>query len=168
MKIIALDPHVSSADASALGVELVQLDELLARSRFICLHSALTEETRGLINADSLHRCRRGTFLINLARGEIIESLDCLVEAIQDGTLAGVGLDVFAPEPPDISHPLFQLDECITAPHALGMSQTTMNRIFRMMAGDMAAVLRGDRPQHVVSPEVLDSAMPSDRVDKTV
>lgn len=78
--------------------------------------------------------------MINIARGGHIENLDVLYEALQDGTLAGVGLDVFDPEPPDTSHPIFQLANCITAPHALGLSPRAMENIFKSMATDMAKV----------------------------
>ena len=157
MEMIAHDPFVDSNTAQALGVRLVDINELLAASRFITLHAPVTEQTTGMINAESLKLCQPGTFLVNLARGELIESLDCLHDALLDGTLAGVGLDVFSPEPPDISHPIFQLEQCITAPHALAMSQAGMDRIFLRMATGMDAVLRGRRPDHVVNPSVLET-----------
>jgi D-3-phosphoglycerate dehydrogenase / 2-oxoglutarate reductase len=96
-----------------------------------------------------------GAYVINLARGDLVESLDALYEALLDGRLAGVGLDVFSPEPPDVNHPIFRLPNCLTSPHSLGMTRGAMNRIFKSMADDMAAVLQGKRPQYVVNPETV-------------
>jgi phosphoglycerate dehydrogenase-like enzyme len=97
-----------------------------------------------------------GSFLINLARGAIIESLDVIYETLTDGPLGGVGLDVFDPEPPDVDHPIFKLDNCLTSPHAICMSRQAMYRSFKMMAEDMAAVLEGRKPRFVANPEVLE------------
>ena len=94
---------------------------------------------------------------MNLARGELIEDLDCLCEAMETSILAGVGLDVFAPEPPDVSHRIFKRDNCLTAPHAIGNSRQAIARIFKWMAQDMAAVLSGRPPRHVVNAEVFDA-----------
>jgi phosphoglycerate dehydrogenase-like enzyme len=109
-----------------------------------------------MINRDLLRRVKPGAFLINLARGALIENLDVLYDCLKDGRLAGVGLDVFEPEPPDESHPIFKLVNCLTSPHVLGTSGGAMREIFRSMAEDMAAVLRGQRPRFVVNPEVFD------------
>jgi D-3-phosphoglycerate dehydrogenase len=155
MTVLAYDPHVPPAAAQELNTTLVGIDDLLAQSDFISIHAALMDQSRGLINRDRLRLVKRGAFLINLARGELIESLDVLHEALTDDRLAGVGLDVFAPEPPDVHHPIFKLPNCLTAPHALGMTQRAMSRIFKSMAEDMAAVFSGRRPQHVVNSEVL-------------
>lgn len=163
MTILASDPYVDHRRAAQLGVEMVNIEELLCRSDFISIHCAETKETSGLINRERIRLVKPGTYLVNLSRGSVIESLDVLYEALQNGSLAGVGLDVFEPEPPDVSHPLFKLTNCITAPHALGMTNGAMKRIFRSMAEDMAAVLQGKRPKFVVNPEVFDS--PSDNSD---
>jgi D-3-phosphoglycerate dehydrogenase len=155
MTLLASDPYQSGDRASRMGVELVELEVLLRRSDFISLHSALTPETEKLISRESLTLVKRGAYLVNLARGGLVESLDVLYEAIVEGRLEGVGLDVFEPEPPDTAHPIFQLENCITAPHALGMTDGAMTRIFSSMAEDMAAVLAGKRPRYVANPEAL-------------
>lgn len=154
MTVMAHDPYADAAAARGMGVTLTDLDDLFARSKFISLHAAVTQENQGMIDRRRLALCRRGTYLVNLARGELVESLDVLHDALNNGTLAGVGLDVFAPEPPDVRHPIFTHPCCLTAPHALGMTRNVMNKIFRQMAGDMAAVLRGERVKNVVNPQV--------------
>jgi phosphoglycerate dehydrogenase-like enzyme len=155
MTILAYDPFVTEDRAHALSVELVELEVLMKQSDFICIHALLNENTRGLINKTRLDLMKPGSFLINLARGAIIESLDILYEGLTDGPLGGVGLDVFDPEPPDVDHPIFKLDNCLTSPHAICMSKRAMYRSFKMMAEDMAAVLEGRKPNFVANPEVL-------------
>ena len=154
-RILAYDPYASRDRAQELGVELVSLEEMLPRSDFVSLHVPVTAETRGLINSRTLKLIKRGACLVNIARGGLVESLDLLVEALQSGALAGVGLDVFEPEPPDFNHPLFRQPNCLTTPHALAMSTGAMFKVFKSMAEDVAAVLKGNRPRFVVNPEVF-------------
>ncbi len=156
MTLLAYDPYVSRERAAELNVRVVEIEELLMQSQFISIHAPLTDETRGLINGDRIGLLQPGSFLINLARGGLIESLDILHEALQDGTLAGVGLDVFEPEPPDVGHPIFRHPDFLCAPHALALTPGAMGRIYRCMAEGMAAVLRGERPRHVINPEVFE------------
>ena len=156
MTVIAYDPFVSADTATALGAKLVELEELLKRSDFVSLHTSLNESTRGLINKERLGMMKRGTFLVNLARGGVIENLDILYDTLNSGHLAGVGLDVFDPEPPDVSHPIFQLENCLTSPHSLSMTTRAMFRSFKSMAEDMAAVFRGQKPRFVANPETLE------------
>lgn len=155
MTIIAHDPFVPPKLAVERSVELVELEDLLNCSDFICIHALLTDETRGLINRQRLEQVKRGACLINLARGGLVESLDILHDALEEGRLSAVGLDVFEPEPPDVSHPIFRMSNCLSAPHALGMTRRAMARIFTSMAEDMAAVLTGRQPQFVVNLEVF-------------
>lgn len=155
MTVLAYDPYAQAGTAGELNVELVELDELLQRSDFVSIHALLNENTRGLINRTRLGLMKPGAYFINLARGALIESLDILYEALTDGPLAGAALDVFEPEPPDVSHPIFKLDNCLTSPHAICMSKRAMFNSFKMMAEDMSAVLQGRQPQFVANPEAL-------------
>jgi D-3-phosphoglycerate dehydrogenase len=156
MTVLAYDPYVSPARATALGVGLASLEKLLQESDFISLHVPLTNQTRGLINRQSVGLMKDGAILVNTARGAIIESLDVLSEALNSGKLSGVGLDVFSSEPPDVSHPIFKHPNCLAAPHILGATRGAMARIWKSMAEDMAAVLSGQRPRFLVNPEVLE------------
>lgn len=155
MTILAYDHLVSSEQATAMGVVLVDLEELLRQSDYISIHVPLSEETFGLINRDRIAQMKRGAILINTARGGVIESLDVLAEALEVGQLGAVGLDVFPTEPPDSSHRLFRNPRFVCAPHMLGVSEIAMDRIYRSMANDMVAVLQGERPKYCVNPEVL-------------
>jgi D-3-phosphoglycerate dehydrogenase len=156
MRILACDPYAKRERATELGVELVSLEEMLPQSDFISLHVPVTPKTRGLINRQTLKLMKHGACLINIARGGLVESLDLLVEALHTGALAGVGLDVFDPEPPDFGHPLFRQPNCITSPHALALTPGAMFKVFKSMAEDVAAVLSGRRPRFMVNPEVFD------------
>lgn len=156
MTVLAYDPFVAEETTKGLGVERVELDELLNRSDFVSLHASLNETTRGLINKDRLSLMKPGSYLINLARGGLIENLDILYEAMINGPLAGVALDVFDPEPPDVNHPIFKLHNCLTSPHAVAMTNRALYRSFRSMATDMAAVLEGRKPRFVVNPQALE------------
>jgi phosphoglycerate dehydrogenase-like enzyme len=156
MTVIAYDPFISADTATALNTKLVELEELLKGSDFVSLHASLNESTRGLINKERLGMMKQGSYLVNLARGGVIKNLDIIYDALNSGQLSGVGLDVFDPEPPDVSHPIFQLENCLTSPHSLSMTTRAMFRSFKSMAEDMAAVFKGQKPRFVANPEVLE------------
>jgi D-3-phosphoglycerate dehydrogenase len=116
MKVIAYDPFLTEERAAQLGVELVDWDELLGRSDFVSLHTPLTPETRGLVDARALAKMKPTARLINCARGGIVDEM-ALAEALSAGRLAGAALDVFEREPPPPDHPLLRLDRVICTPH---------------------------------------------------
>jgi D-3-phosphoglycerate dehydrogenase / 2-oxoglutarate reductase len=149
MDVVGVDPY-----AEAVNVELVDLPVLFERSHFVSLHVPLTDETRGMVDAPLLARLPEGAILVNLARGALIRSLDDVLTALEAGRLGGVGLDVFAEEPPDLSHPLFREERVLVSPHALGMSRGAKAAIARAAAEGVIAVLTGDRPAAVANPEI--------------
>ena len=155
MQVLASDPLVASEQAERLGVSLVNLDRLLAEPDVVSLHAPLEAGTRGLIDRKRLNQMKPGAILVNLGRGGLLESLDALQEALNSGRLAAAGLDVFPQEPPDVSHPVFSHPNLLASPHALGLTAGAARRIFSMVSQDMAAVLEGRRPEHVVNPEVF-------------
>ncbi|QJA05403.1 phosphoglycerate dehydrogenase [Thermosulfurimonas marina] len=120
MKVIAYDPYVTPERASEMGVELVSLDELYARSDIITVHVPLMKETYHLLNAESFAKMKDGVLVINCARGGIVDER-ALYEAMKSGKVAGAALDVFEKEPPDPDHPLFSLENFVCTPH-LGAS----------------------------------------------
>ena len=121
MKVIAYDPFLSEERAQKIGVQKVELDELLARADFITLHVPLTDKTRAIISKEALTKVKRGVRIINCARGGLIDEA-ALAEAIKSGQVAGAGLDVFEVEPATDS-PLFGLPNVVCTPH-LGASTT--------------------------------------------
>ncbi|MBE3574471.1 MAG: phosphoglycerate dehydrogenase [Firmicutes bacterium] len=116
MRIVAFDPFVDEKAAEALGVRPVSLEELLASSDFVSLHCPLTEETRGLIGAAQLGLMKKSAYLINFARGGIVDEA-ALVQALRAGTIAGAAVDAYEQEPPPQDHPLFGLDNVLVFPH---------------------------------------------------
>ncbi|PWE28852.1 phosphoglycerate dehydrogenase [Maritimibacter sp. 55A14] len=121
MKVIAYDPFLGEERAAKLGVEKVELDDLLARADFITLHVPLTDKTRGILDADALVRTKPGVRIINCARGGLVDEA-ALAEAIRSGHVAGAGFDVFEVEPATNS-PLFGLPNVVCTPH-LGAATT--------------------------------------------
>ncbi len=121
MKVAAYDPFLSPERAVELGVDKVELDELLARADFITLHTPLTDQTRGILSRDALAKTKPGVRIVNCARGGLIDET-ALKEALESGHVAGAALDVFAQEPPE-ANPLFGTPGLICTPH-LGASTT--------------------------------------------
>ncbi|WP_168990537.1 hydroxyacid dehydrogenase [Aureimonas flava] len=155
VRILAFDPGLSDDAIRAAGAEPATLEDLFARSDFIALHCPLIEATRGIVNTELLKGVKRGAYLVNLARGGVIDGFDCLADALDDGRLAGVALDVFDPAPPDVSHRIFSDPRLLSSPHSAATSRGGMTRIFRSMTDDMVAILEGRKPEFVVNPEVL-------------
>jgi D-3-phosphoglycerate dehydrogenase len=121
MKVIAFDPFLTAERAKTLGVEKIELDELLARADFITVHTPLTDQTRNILNKAAFAKCKKGVRVINCARGGLIVEED-LKEAIESGQVGGAALDVFAVEPAK-ENALFALEQVICTPH-LGASTT--------------------------------------------
>ena len=155
MSILGYDPWVDAQEMLKIGVQKVSLENLLSCSDYVSLHLLLNENTRGMIDRDAIWSMKKGAVLLNLARGGITDGLDTLAEALEEGQLSYVGLDVFPAEPPDISHRIFKNPNCLFSPHALGMSRLAMERVGLSMANDMLAVLEGKRPKYCVNPEVF-------------
>src|SRR5205823_9502873 len=121
MKVVAYDPFLSPDRAVEIGVEKVELDELLARADFITLHTPLTDQTRNILSRENLAKTKKGVRIVNCARGGLIDEA-ALKEALESGQVAGAALDVFAQEPAKES-PLFGTRGLICTPH-LGASTT--------------------------------------------
>jgi D-3-phosphoglycerate dehydrogenase len=157
MRVLAYDPFLSLSKAKALQVEVVELDEIYARSDFISLHVPMTDQTRGMINHDAFAKMKNGVRLINCARGGLINETD-LVEAIKSGRVAGAALDVFENEPPKNS-PLLALDAVITTPH-LGASTTeAQESVGTEIAAQIADVLTGGTIRNAVNMPTIDAKL---------
>jgi D-3-phosphoglycerate dehydrogenase / 2-oxoglutarate reductase len=147
-----LGMHVQFSDPYVDGG--VDLETLFAASDAVAIHAPLTEQTRGIVDGGLLSRARPGLLLVNVARGALVRSLDDLFAALETGRLGGVGLDVFEPEPPDPSHPLFAHPRVICTPHALWRTPRAVEGIFREMSEGILAALRGEQPAGVANPEL--------------
>ncbi|MEM1398888.1 MAG: phosphoglycerate dehydrogenase, partial [Pseudomonadota bacterium] len=139
MKVIAYDPYLSVERATEIGVEKVELDDLLKRSDFLTLHTPLTKDTRGVINAEALAKMKAGARIINCARGGLIDE-DALKVALDDGHIAGAALDVFAEEPAT-EHPLLGYDTVVCTPHLGASTMEAQENVAIQVAEQMADYL---------------------------
>ncbi len=135
-----------------LGVTFASLDELLAKSDFVSLHVPLTDETRHMINKETLAKMKKGSFLINTARGSVVDERD-LVEALKSGHLAGVALDVFDNEP-NIDPELLAMPNTITTPHIASATYEARNKMGEMAVEAILDTLEGEKPTAIVNEEV--------------
>ncbi len=140
MVVIAADPYVSKDAAKALDVELVSLDDLLARSDFITLHVPRLQETVGMINETTLNRMKQGVRIINCSRGEVV-NIDDLYQAILSGHVAGAALDVLPQEPPEPDLPVLQHPNVIFTPHLGASTGEAQIKVAEMIAKQMSAYL---------------------------
>ena len=149
MRVVAQDPYVAPERAQSLGVELLSLDELLQQSDFITLHMRLTPATRDLLSDEQLRKVKPGVYLINTARGELIDE-GALVRAIDDGRVAGAGIDVFREEPPGES-PLLTHESIIVTPHLGALTAEAQERAAVDVAQEVLSVLRGEPARYAVN-----------------
>jgi phosphoglycerate dehydrogenase-like enzyme/2-keto-3-deoxy-L-rhamnonate aldolase RhmA len=152
---LVYDPFVPAGDVSAAGARPVPLDDLLAGADFVSIHCPLTGQTRNLIGARELGRMKPTAFLINTARGGIVDE-SALEAALRDGRIAGAALDCFAREPLPTSHPFTALDNVLLAPHAIAWTDELFRDIGRAVCRGMIDLSEGSVPRGVVNPEVLD------------
>ncbi|MDQ6817926.1 MAG: oxidoreductase [Actinomycetota bacterium] len=158
MEVLVHDPY-ADPDTVDAEITLTDLPELLASADIVSLHAPLTAETEGLIGRHALEAVKPGAVLVNCARGGLLD-LDAAHDALIEGRLSGIGLDVFAPEPPE-HHPLFDHPDVVLTPHVMGLSRRARQRVFAEMADGMAEVLAGRRAPYVANPEVYLQPAPS-------
>jgi D-3-phosphoglycerate dehydrogenase / 2-oxoglutarate reductase len=151
MKVIGYDPFLSEERAREFGIELFrEVDDVIDKCDYISVHTPLTPETKGLINAERMKKMRPGTRIINCARGGIIDEAD-LVEAVKNGTIAGAGLDVYPQEPPPADDPIRGVDNIITTPH-LGASTEEAQEAVAVEAADIiTAFLVNNEVRHAIN-----------------
>jgi D-3-phosphoglycerate dehydrogenase len=153
MEVAAFDPQVSAAALEAQGVRPLPLDELLAQSDYVSVHTPLLPGTRHLIGAAQLARMKPTAFLINTARGAVIDE-KALVEALRAGRIAGAGLDVFEAEPLPADSPLRGLPNTIITPHVGAQSPLATLRMRRQVGEEVLRALRGELPLHIANAAV--------------
>jgi len=156
MRHIAADPAADPAVARELGVELVPLDEVFRQGDFVTVNCPLAPSTRHLVDARRIALMKPSAYLVNTARGPIVDQ-PALVAALQQGRIAGAGLDVFDPEPPPADDPVLALDNLILAPHALSWTDQGFGGIGASALRSVAAVLSGRAPDHLVDRNVAAS-----------
>jgi glyoxylate reductase len=157
MEIVYSDARPASDEVEReLGARRVELDELLRISDVVTVHAPLMDETRHLIDADALEQMKETAYLVNSARGPIVDEA-ALVEALQAGKIAGAGLDVFENEP-DVHPGLLDLDNVVILPHLGSATIETRTAMGVLAAKNAIAVLKGEKPPTPVNPDVLEGA----------
>jgi phosphoglycerate dehydrogenase-like enzyme len=152
---LACDPNVQKQDVASLGVELVDMDTVFRESDFVTVNVLLNKSTEGLIREHHFRLMKPAAFFINTARGPIVEH-SALVKALREHWIAGAGIDVFPVEPTPKDDPLFTLDNCILAPHAMAWTNELMRENGYEASDCVLAVARGEVPPAVVNRAVLD------------
>jgi phosphoglycerate dehydrogenase-like enzyme len=152
---LAFDPFVDPESAHALGVRLVRLDELMSTADFVSINCPLTEQTRGMIDARALGLMKPDAYLINTARGGIVDE-DALFDALTHRRIASAAIDVFAEEPVVRPHRFGTLDNVLLAPHSIAWTDELFRDIGRAASQGMVDLAHGRVPRGVVNPGVLD------------
>ncbi len=159
MKVLAFDPHIRPETAEKIGVELADLDTVLARADYISVHTPLTPETKGLLNKEFFSKMKDGAMVINCARGGIVNEED-LYEALTSGKLGGAALDVFEKEPTTKEHPLLSLDNFICTPHLGASTREAQENVAVAVARQIADYLtKGEVRNAVNVPSVSSDAL---------
>ena len=159
LSLLVSDPYLPEDAALPDGVTATELDDLLAASDYVTVHTPLNDATRGLIDARALSLMRPAAYLINCARGPIVDET-ALYAALRDGVIAGAGLDVMESSAPPADHPLFALDNVIVTPHIAFLSQQSVRELQVRTAQATVDVLQGRMPEFLVNP----AALPHSRV----
>ena len=143
-KIMAFDPFADTVFAKEHSIILASLEAVTEQSDFISLHLPLLAETRGIVNDAFLSRMKKGSFLINTSRGEVVDE-GALLKALQSGHLKGAGLDAFTVEPPEAGNPLLALPQVITTPHLGAQTDGATSNMGWLAMKDCLAVLKGEQ-----------------------
>jgi phosphoglycerate dehydrogenase-like enzyme len=156
MKYIAYDPYVNPVAMADVNARMVDLDTVLTESDFISINCPLTEETRGMIGERELRKMKKTAFLINAARGPIVDE-KALIRALNEGWIKGAGLDVFEREPVPADNPLLEMDNVIVSPHFLCHTDEHFINMAYEWKEQVENILRGEMPEKLVNREVWDT-----------
>ena len=151
---LAFDPFIDDAGAAKAGARKVSLDELLRKSDFVSIHCPLTEQTRGLIGAAQIALMKPGAYLLNTARGGLVDE-DALYAALKSNRIAGAALDCFAQEPVTSPSRFADLDNVLLAPHCIAWTHELFRDIGRTACQGMIDLSLGQKPRGLVNPDVL-------------
>jgi D-3-phosphoglycerate dehydrogenase len=154
MKLLAHDPGIDPAIGQRLGVALLPLEDLLRQSDYVCICCALTTETHHLLNAERIEWMKPGAYLINVARGPIVDQA-ALTHCLRQGRIAGAGLDVFEQEPIAPDDPLLSLENTILSPHALCWTDECFQLNGRSAISSLIDVAQGRQPKYIVNRDAL-------------
>ena len=155
MRVIAYDPYVNKEEMEKMGVTPVEFEKILKESDFVSIHVPLTEKTRNLIGERELRMMKESSFLINTARGGIVDE-KALARALKERWIAGAALDVFEEEPPSFESPLFKCENLIATPHMAAHTFEAIYRMNMMAASSIVDYFNGRIPKYIVNKEVVE------------
>ncbi|WP_106406337.1 C-terminal binding protein [Bacillus marinisedimentorum] len=155
IEVAAYDPFIPEETAAALNVKLLELDELCERSDFVSVHAPLNEHTKGMMSTEQFKKMKNEAFIINTARGPVIDE-KALILALQEGEIAGAGLDVVEQEPIEKDNPLLEMPNVILNPHVAWYSEESQTELKRKTAQNVADVFKGYFPDYLVNRDVKD------------
>lgn len=155
MRHLGCDPHLCQEDVADVGVELVDMDTLLAESDFVSISVPLSAETRHLVGERELDKMKRTAYLISTSRGPVVDE-EALIRALQNGQIRGAALDVFEEEPVDPLNALLEMDNVVVAPHSLCHTDEYYMAAWSGKVRQAAQIARGEIPENVVNKEVLE------------
>ena len=164
MRLAAADPYLEADDARRLGVELLELEQLLAASDVVVVFAPLTAQTRGMLDAQRLALMKPSAYLVNVARGPIVHQA-ALTAALREGRLQGAALDVFEEEPIRSDDPLLELENVIVTPHALGVTDEMAFGVGTSACRAILAVAAGRMPAHAVNPAAAERGRIKQRLE---
>lgn len=154
MKVLVYDPYADENEVKMFGGQMVELKKLLTDSDIVTIHARLTIETTGLIGKKEIALMKRSAYLINTARGEIVDE-KALYHALKEKKIAGAASDVFEQESVGPDNPLLKLDNIIVTPHIAWISKEMPDRAVKMVVRDVIRFIKGEKPFHIVNPSVL-------------
>ena len=146
MRHIAYDPYIEESALADVDVKLVDMDTLLAESDIVNISCPLNDSTRGLVGEKEFKKMKNTAFLINTARGPIVDEA-ALIKALKEGWIRGAGIDVFEQEPTPIDNPLLKMDNIIVAPHALGHTEEIRSNMIHELVEQISQLIRGEAPK---------------------
>ena len=155
MKHIACDPYIKQEAVDDVGVKLVDMDTVLTQSDFLSISVPLSDKTRHLVGEKELRKMKTTAFLINTARGPIIDEA-ALIRALKERWVEGAAIDVFDQEPTPADNPLLKLDNVIVTPHAIGLTEEFFSTTFREIGTQIAGLIKGELPRGTVNRQVWD------------
>ncbi|MEW4489750.1 C-terminal binding protein [Thalassoglobus sp. JC818] len=147
LEVVAYTP---SGNDYGTGCTMVSLEEVLATSEYISLHVPLKDDTQNIIDSQAISAMKPGAVLINTSRGGLVDP-EALLQGLKSGKLSGAGLDVFSPEPPDITDELYQREDVVATPHAAFVSEEALIELRERVAHQIVAMVRGEQPENIVN-----------------
>ena len=159
MRVLVYDPYIDINQPTPEGITIVDnMDTIFTESDFVTVHIPLSDDTRHSVGERQFRMMKKGSYLVNASRGPVIDE-KALIKVLQEGHLAGAGLDVFDPEPPEPDNPLLKMRNVVVTPHIASSTTTGLSLMFNGTVNQILQVLRGERPTYLANPDAWPGRM---------